>query len=96
MRAESLGCPITVPVGNQTLGRVMNVIGEPVDRMGPIETSQRYPIHRPAPSFEDQSTELEMFETGIKVVDLLEPYSKAGRSACSAAPAWARPSSFRN
>ncbi len=79
MRAESLGCPITVPVGNQTLGRVMNVIGEPVDRMGPIETSQRYPIHRPAPSFEDQSTELEMFETGIKVVDLLEPYLKGGK-----------------
>ncbi len=79
MRAESLGCPVMVPVGNQTLGRVMNVIGEPVDRMGPIETSQRYPIHRPAPSFEDQSTELEMFETGIKVVDLLEPYLKGGK-----------------
>ncbi len=79
MKAEGLGRPVTVPVGNQTLGRVMNVIGEPVDRMGPIETSQSYPIHRLAPSFEEQSTELQMFETGIKVVDLLEPYLKGGK-----------------
>jgi len=79
MRAESLGRPVTVPVGKQTLGRVLNVLGEPVDRMGPVEATQFYSIHRPAPSFEDQSTELQMFETGIKVVDLLEPYLKGGK-----------------
>jgi len=79
MKAESLGRPVEVPVGKQTLGRVMNVIGEPVDRMGPIVTELRYPIHRPAPSFEDQSTELQMFETGVKVIDLLEPYLRGGK-----------------
>jgi F-type H+-transporting ATPase subunit beta len=79
MRAESLGHPVMVPVGNQTLGRVMNVIGEPVDKMGPINAKQLYPIHRAAPSFEDQSTKLEMFETGIKVVDLIEPYLRGGK-----------------
>jgi len=79
MRAESLGHPVMVPVGNQTLGRVMNVIGEPVDKMGPISAKQLYPIHRAAPSFEDQSTKLEMFETGIKVVDLIEPYLRGGK-----------------
>src|SRR5713101_7703458 len=65
MRAESLGHPIMVPVGNETLGRVLNVIGEPVDNMGPVNAKTFYSIHRPAPSFEDQSTELQMFETGI-------------------------------
>src|SRR6266545_103079 len=79
MKAESLGRPVTVPVGKQTLGRVMNVIGQPVDKMGPIEASAFYPSHRPAPSFEDQSTRLEMFETGIKVIDLLEPYLRGGK-----------------
>jgi F-type H+-transporting ATPase subunit beta len=79
MRAESLGRPVTVPVGMETLGRVINVLGEPVDHMGPLEATKFYPIHRPAPSFEDQSTELQMFETGIKVVDLLEPYLKGGK-----------------
>jgi F-type H+-transporting ATPase subunit beta len=79
MKAISLGGPISVPVGKQTLGRVLNVLGEPVDEMGPVNTAQRYPIHRPAPSFEDQSTRLEMFETGIKVVDLLEPYLRGGK-----------------
>src|SRR5271154_5065342 len=69
MRAESLGEPITVPVGRETLGRVLNVIGEPVDKMGPVNAKKRYPIHREAPSFEEQSTRLEMFETGIKVID---------------------------
>src|SRR6185503_6013643 len=62
---------IMVPVGPATLGRVMNVIGDPVDEMGEIKSQKRYPIHRPAPSFEDQSTKLEMFETGIKVIDLI-------------------------
>jgi F-type H+-transporting ATPase subunit beta len=79
MKAISLGGPISVPVGKQTLGRVLNVLGEPVDEMGPVNTEKRYPIHRPAPSFEDQSTRLEMFETGIKVVDLLEPYLRGGK-----------------
>ena len=79
MGAEDLGEPISVPVGRGTLGRVMNVLGEPVDKLGPVTTEQRYPIHRPAPSLEDQSTTLEMFETGIKVVDLIEPYLKGGK-----------------
>ncbi|MBM3738850.1 MAG: F0F1 ATP synthase subunit beta [Acidobacteria bacterium] len=79
MRAESLGEPVSVPVGPQTLGRVLNVIGEPVDELGPVSTSKRFPIHRHAPSFEEQSTELQMFETGIKVIDLLEPYLKGGK-----------------
>jgi F-type H+/Na+-transporting ATPase subunit beta len=79
MKAEDLGEGISVPVGRQTLGRVLNVLGEPVDKLGPVEAKQRYPIHRPAPSLEDQSTTLEMFETGIKVVDLIEPYLKGGK-----------------
>jgi F-type H+-transporting ATPase subunit beta len=79
MRALDTGEQIKVPVGPTTLGRVMNVIGEPVDELGPIESKTRYPIHRPAPSFEEQSTKLEMFETGIKVVDLIEPYLRGGK-----------------
>jgi len=79
MKAYDLGQPIMVPVGRSTLGRVMNVLGEPVDKLGPIQSEVRYSIHRPAPSLEDQSTELEMFETGIKVVDLIEPYLKGGK-----------------
>src|ERR1700683_4455370 len=79
MKAEDLGAPISVPVGRGTLGRVLNVVGEPVDGLGPVKTDKRYPIHRAAPSLEDQSTTLEMFETGIKVVDLLEPYLKGGK-----------------
>src|SRR3954465_5224424 len=79
MKAYDLGAPISVPVGKETLGRVMNVLGEPVDNMGPGQTQRRAPIPRMAPSFEDQSTQLEMFETGIKVVDLLEPYLRGGK-----------------
>src|SRR5690348_17816567 len=63
MKAVSLGHPIEVPVGNQTLGRVLNVIGEPVDNMGPVNTAKKWPIHRAAPAFEEQATELQMFET---------------------------------
>jgi len=73
------GSPITVPVGPNTLGRIMNVIGDPVDERGPIETEKRYPIHRPAPEFVDQSTAVEAFETGIKVVDLIAPYPRGGK-----------------
>jgi F-type H+-transporting ATPase subunit beta len=80
MRAIDLGMPITVPVGPQTLGRVMNVLGEPVDFPDrPVASAERWPIHRPPPDLEEQSTTLEMFETGIKVVDLLEPYLKGGK-----------------
>jgi F-type H+/Na+-transporting ATPase subunit beta len=79
MPAEDLGQGITVPVGRATLGRVMNVLGKPVDQLGPIDSPTHYPIHRPAPPLEDQSTGLEMFETGIKVVDLMEPYVKGGK-----------------
>src|SRR5437773_6624009 len=79
MKAENLGSPVMVPVGKETLGRVLNVIGQPVDKMGPVNAKKFYPIHRPAPSFEDQSTSLEMFETGIKVIDLLEPYLRGGK-----------------
>ena len=80
MKAIDLGEPITIPVGKATLGRVMNVIGEPVDKLGPIESEIRYPIHRHAPELEEQNTNLEMFETGLKVVDLLEPYLKGGKT----------------
>ncbi len=73
------GGPITIPVGPETLGRVMNVIGEAIDERGPIETKMRSPIHRPAPPLTDQSTEAEILITGIKVIDLLEPYPKGGK-----------------
>ena len=79
MKALDTGDEITVPVGRATLGRVMNVLGEPVDGFGPVTTETRFPIHRAAPTLEDQSTQMEMFETGIKVVDLLEPYLKGGK-----------------
>src|SRR5579872_828938 len=79
MTATSLGHPVMVPVGKETLGRVLNVIGQPVDKMGPVNASKFYPIHRPAPAFEDQATELQMFETGIKVIDLIEPYLRGGK-----------------
>ncbi len=79
MKAYDLGEGVTVPVGRATLGRVMNVLGQPVDKLGPISHEHEYPIHRPAPALEDQSTTLEMFETGIKVVDLMEPYLKGGK-----------------
>ncbi len=80
MPAEDMGNPIAVPVGDKVLGRVFNLLGDPIDSKGdiPAETV-RMPIHRPAPSFEDQATQAEMFETGIKVIDLLEPYVKGGK-----------------
>jgi F-type H+-transporting ATPase subunit beta len=79
MKAYDLGGPITIPVGKQTLGRVLNVLGQPVDNMGPVTTEKHFPIHRPAPAFDEQATELQMFETGIKVIDLLEPYLRGGK-----------------
>jgi F-type H+/Na+-transporting ATPase subunit beta len=73
------GEPIMVPVGPETLGRILNVVGEPVDERGPVNTNRRSPIHKPAPEFIDQSTEAEILVTGIKVIDLLEPYAKGGK-----------------
>src|SRR5579883_2558485 len=73
------GGPITMPVGPETLGRIMNVIGDPVDERGPVVTKMRYPIHREAPAFEEQATSAEILVTGIKVVDLLAPYLKGGK-----------------
>jgi F-type H+-transporting ATPase subunit beta len=80
MQVIDLDAPISVPVGKEVLGRVLNVLGEPVDRMGPVSTSERWPIHRDAPSLNDQSTNIEVLETGIKVIDLLEPYMKGGKT----------------
>src|SRR5881227_1161907 len=79
MSATDTGGPISVPVGEGTLGRVMNVIGDPVDNLGDIPHQQRYPIHRHAPTFDEQSTELQMFETGIKVIDLIQPFLRGGK-----------------
>jgi F-type H+-transporting ATPase subunit beta len=79
MKAIDTGGPITMPVGEGTLGRVLNVIGEPVDTLGPVKHEKRYPIHRHAPTFEEQSTQLEMFETGIKVIDLIQPFLRGGK-----------------
>ncbi len=79
MKAIDQGGPISVPVGRGTLGRVMNVIGQPVDQLGPIQHTKTMPIHRPAPLFEDQATTAEMFETGVKVVDLIQPFLKGGK-----------------
>lgn len=80
MKAVDTGKPISMPVGPGTLGRILNVIGDPVDNAGPVDATDYYPIHRPAPAFDEQSTAEEMFETGIKVIDLLEPYSKGGKT----------------
>ncbi len=77
--ATDTGSPISMPVGPETLGRIMNVVGEPVDGRGEIGASKKYPIHRPAPKFVDQSTETEVLVTGIKVVDLLAPYARGGK-----------------
>ncbi len=80
MKAIDLGGPITVPVGRATLGRVLNVIGQPVDEMGPVDAKEFRPIHRQAPAFDEQSTREEMFETGIKVIDLIQPFLKGGKT----------------
>src|ERR1700688_1853827 len=79
MKAVDQGGPISVRVGHGTLGRVMNVIGEPVDQLGPVEYKERMPIHRLAPAFDEQATSAEMFETGVKVVDLIQPFLKGGK-----------------
>ena len=79
-RVVNTGAPITVPVGEATLGRIFNVVGRPVDGRGPVEADEHYPIHRPAPAFTDQVTRTEMFETGVKVVDLIAPFTKGGKT----------------
>ena len=79
MKAIDLEGPIEIPVGEETLGRVLNVIGEPVDHLGPVNAKKKYPIHRLPPPLEDQSTRMEMFETGIKVIDLVQPFLKGGK-----------------
>jgi F-type H+/Na+-transporting ATPase subunit beta len=79
-KVQDTGRPISVPVGKGTLGRILNIVGEPVDKLGPVASEKTYPIHRPAPAFDQQSTSVQMLETGIKVVDLLEPYTKGGKT----------------
>ncbi|OUC05828.1 ATP F0F1 synthase subunit beta, partial [Litorilinea aerophila] len=80
MQAISYGEPITVPVGPATLGRLFNVVGDPIDEKGPVEAEVRYPIHRKPPAFEEQSTQAELFETGIKVIDLIAPFTRGGKT----------------
>jgi len=79
MEVMDTGNPLSVPVGKITLGRIFNVLGEPVDNMGPVTTKETLPIHRQAPAFVDLDTRLSIFETGIKVVDLLAPYRRGGK-----------------
>jgi F-type H+-transporting ATPase subunit beta len=80
MAVLDTGAPISMPVGPEVLGRILNVVGDPVDQQGPVNAKIRLPIHRPAPAFEEQNTTAEVFETGIKVVDLLEPYTRGGKT----------------
>src|SRR5512144_770342 len=80
MKLNDTGKPISMPVGKEVLGRIMNVIGEPVDEMGPLTTKDTLPIHRAAPLLEDLDPTKQLFETGIKVVDLLAPYTKGGKT----------------
>ncbi|MFA9406056.1 MAG: F0F1 ATP synthase subunit beta [Anaerolineales bacterium] len=78
--AHATGSPIRVPVGENTLGRVFNVLGDPIDGLGTVESDVTYPIHRPAPPFEDQATRVEVFETGLKVIDLIAPFTRGGKT----------------
>jgi F-type H+-transporting ATPase subunit beta len=80
MDAVDTGQAIAVPVGPETLGRILNVVGEPIDQRGPVSAQTHYPIHRPAPRFDEQSTQIEVFETGIKVIDLIAPFTKGGKT----------------
>ncbi len=80
MQVIDTGAPIAVPVGPNTLGRIFNVLGRPIDEAGPVEAEEYYPIHRPAPPFDEQVTEAEVFETGLKVIDLIAPFTKGGKT----------------
>nr|MQY55260.1 F0F1 ATP synthase subunit beta [Dehalococcoidia bacterium] len=77
--AIDTGAPITVPVGRATLGRLFNILGEPLDDLGPVEAEERWPIHRSPPSFREQETSTQMLETGLKVIDLITPFTKGGK-----------------
>src|SRR5687768_906983 len=77
--AKDTGSPISVPVGPTTLGRVFDVLGRPIDGKGPVDAEEHYPIHRAAPSFDEQTTATEVFETGMKVIDLIAPFAKGGK-----------------
>ena len=90
------GAPVTVPVGKETLGRVFNLLGDPIDNRGPITATAFRPIHREPPEFTDLTPKAEVFETGIKVIDLLTPFVRGGKAGLFGARAWARPSSSRN
>ncbi|MFT4037847.1 MAG: F0F1 ATP synthase subunit beta [Thermomicrobiales bacterium] len=79
-KVTDIGAAISVPVGPETLGRILNVVGEPIDEAGPVNATTTYPIHRPAPRFEDQASAIEVFETGIKVIDLIAPFTKGGKT----------------
>ena len=79
IKVKNTNAPISVPVGTGTLGRIMNVLGEPVDHAGPVKSKESWPIHRPAPSYADQAGATELLETGIKVIDLLCPFAKGGK-----------------
>src|SRR5438045_7315868 len=79
MNVADTGCPITVPVGEGVLGRLFNVTGDPIDNRGPVKFEKRYPIHRPAPTLTEQDTSAKILETGIKVIDLICPFSKGGK-----------------
>ncbi|HSC46597.1 MAG TPA: F0F1 ATP synthase subunit beta, partial [Gammaproteobacteria bacterium] len=79
LSAKSTGAPISVPVGKATLGRIMNVLGDPIDELGPVKSETKWAIHRKAPSYEEQSSSTELLETGIKVIDLLCPFAKGGK-----------------
>ena len=79
MEAIDTGAPITVPVGDEVLGRLFNVMGQTIDEKGPVNTTKTSPIHKPAPAFEDQNTKSEIYETGIKVIDLIAPYTRGGK-----------------
>jgi len=95
-KVEDTGAPIKVPVGEGTLGRIINIIGEPIDELGPVETNKFYAIHRPAPAFTEMNTTAQQLLTGIKVVDLLAPYAKGERSGFLGAQASGKRSSSWN
>ncbi len=96
MKINATGDSITVPVGEATLGRIFNVTGDPVDERGPVNAEKRYSIHRPAPKLIDQDTKANILETGIKVIDLICPFTKGGKVGAFGGAASARPSSFSN
>jgi len=96
MNVTDTGSPITVPVGEAVLGRLFNVTGDPIDNRGPVKYEKRYPIHRAAPSLTDQDTKAQILETGIKVIDLVCPFSRGGKVGAFGGAGLARPLLFRS